>query len=165
VVKREFIAASAATVMAVIGATGCSHDAAGTGTSTPPAVAGGHFVGHWQRHASTMDITPTTVTMFLGLGNGPCSEDPRAACAETDTLAVESSGDTQLTLSVTAVSYGLANGQTAGDTPPNATSTAVGDAVRLSWQAPGLLEEVRKAGSYYWCGDGVSQSDEARCGA
>ena len=37
---------------------------------------------------------------------GPCSQG-QAACSETDTLGVVSGDETQLTLTVTAVSYGL----------------------------------------------------------
>jgi hypothetical protein len=111
-----------------------------------------------------MDITPKTVTMFLGLGNGPCAQDPQAACSERDTLAVVSGDDMQLTLTVTAVSYGLLNGQTTSN-PTNPTPTVVGDSIQLVWEAPGLLEEMQQAGNDYWCGAGVSESDESRCGA
>jgi hypothetical protein len=102
--------------------------------------------------------------MFLGLGNGPCVEDPQAACSETDTLAVVPSNDTQLTLTVTAVSYGLLNGQTTSN-PTNRTARVVGDSIQLVWQAPGLLEEMQQTGNDYWCGAGVSQSDASQCGA
>jgi hypothetical protein len=47
----------------------------------------------------------------------------------------------------------------------------VGDSIQLVWQAPGLLKQtVLKGfpgwqGDLYWCGAGVSQSDQQRCGA
>src|ERR1700739_1808324 len=106
----------------VVTATACSKSTSGTGTSTPPATgttasspgnvssptgspapsatASARFVGHWQRHASTLDITPTTATLSAGLGMGPCSQG-RAACSEIDTLAVTSGGGPQLTPPVT----------------------------------------------------------------
>jgi hypothetical protein len=134
-------------------------------------MANARFVGHWQRHASTLDITPTTATLVAGLGMGPCSQG-QAACSETDTLGVVSGDDTQLTLTVTAVSYGLNNGQTTSVNPSPGPSTAVGDSIQLVWQAPGSLKQTVvkgfpgwHGGDLYWCGAGVSPSDNQRCGA
>ncbi len=142
-----------------------------TGSITPPGTAGARFVGHWQRHVSTLDITATTATLFAGLDMGPCSEG-QAACSETDTLGVVSGDDTQLTLAVTAVSYGLKNGQTTSVNPSPGPSTAVGDSIQLLSQAPGLLKQTVlkgfpgwQGGDLYWCGAGVSPSDQQRCGA
>ena len=84
--------------------------------ASPSGTASARFVGHWQRHVSTLDITATTATLFAGLDMGPCSQG-QAACSETDTLGVVSGDDTQLTVAVTAVSYGLKNGQTTSGQP------------------------------------------------
>jgi hypothetical protein len=181
------IAIAGLTVVAV----GCSKNTSGTGTSSTtsaapsPAVsavnstssataasgtASAHFVGYWQRHQSTLDITPTTATLFAGLGNGPCSQGT-AACSEIDTLAVVSGDDNQLTLAVTAVNYGLNDGQTVSVNPSPGPSTATGDSIRLVLQAPGLLKQtVVKGfpgweGDLYWCGASVSPTDSKHCGA
>jgi hypothetical protein len=141
-----------------------------TSTASTPATASAPFVGHWQRHQSTLDITPTTATLFAGLGNGPCSQGT-AACSEIDTLAVAFADNTQLTLSVTGVNYGLKDGQTTSVNPSPGPSTAVGDSIQLVLQAPGLLKQtVVKGfpgweGELYWCGAGVSQTNNVRCGA
>jgi hypothetical protein len=102
---------------------------------------------------------------------GPCSQG-QAACSETDTLGVVSGDETQLTLTVTAVSYGLKNGQTTPANPSPGPSTAVGDSLQLVSQAPGLLKQTVlrrfpgwQGGDLYWCGAGVSPQDQQRCGA
>ena len=140
--------------------------------ATSTATASARFVGHWHVHDATLDITPTTATIVSSLGMGPCSAGPQAACSETDTLGVVSGDDTQLTLTVTGVSYGLHNGQTTSVNPSPGPSTAVGDSIQLVWQAPGLLKATVlkgfpgwQGGNPYWCGAGVSQSDQERCGA
>jgi len=172
-----------------VAAAGCSTNTSGTGassttgaspspaapsaTSTASAsgTASGRFVGHWQRHVSTLDITATTATLFAGLDMGPCSQG-QAACSETDTLGVVSGDETQLTLAVTAVSYGLKNGQTTPANPSPGPSTSVGDSLQLVSQAPGLLKQTVlkgfpgwQGGDLYWCGAGVSPPDQQRCGA
>jgi hypothetical protein len=191
--KPGLLIAVTATAIVAVAAAGCSKNTSGTGTSSttgattstvapsatstassgstgPSATASARFVGHWQRHASTLDITPTTATLFAGLGMGPCSQG-QAACSETDTLGVVSGDDTQLTLAVTAVSYGLNNGQTTSVNPSPGPSTAVGDSIQLVWQAPGLLKQTVLhgfpgwQGDLYWCGAGVSPSDQQKCGA
>jgi hypothetical protein len=123
-----------------------------TSTASSSATASAHFVGHWGRHASTLDITPTTATLFAGLGNGPCSQGT-AACSEIDTLAVLSGDDTELTLAVTGVSYGLKDGQTTSVNPSPGPSTAVGDSIQLVLQAPGLLKQTVVKGFPGWRGD------------
>jgi hypothetical protein len=87
-------------------------------------------------------------------------------------MGVVSGDDTQLTLAVTAVSYGLKNGQTTSVNPSPGPSTAVGDSIQLVSPAPGLLKQtVLKGfpgwqGDLYWCAAGVSPSvDQGRCGA
>ena len=142
-----------------------------TGTASASGTASARFVGHWQRHASTLDITATTATLFAGLDMGPCSQG-QAACSETDTLGVVSGDETQLTLAVTAVSYGLKNGQTTPANPSPGPSTSVGDSLQLVSQAPGLLKQTVlkgfpgwQGGDLYWCGAGVSPPDQQRCGA
>ena len=142
-----------------------------TSTATASGTASARFVGHWQRHVSTLDITATTATLFAGLDMGPCSQG-QAACSETDTLGVVSGDETQLTLTVTAVSYGLKNGQTTPANPSPGPSTAVGDSLQLVSQAPGLLKQTVlrsfpgwQGGDLYWCGAGVSPQDQQRCGA
>jgi hypothetical protein len=172
-----------------VAAAGCSTNTSGTGassttgaspspaapsaTSTASAsgTASARFVGHWQRHVSTLDITATTATLFAGLDMGPCSQG-QAACSETDTLGVVSGDETQLTLAVTAVSYGLKNGQTTPANPSPGPSTSVGDSLQLVSQAPGLLKQTVlkgfpgwQGGDLYWCGAGVSPPDQQRCGA
>ena len=141
-------------------------------SAAPSATASAHFVGHWHVHDAQMDITPTTATMTVGGGIGPCTQNPQLACSETDTLAVVSGNDKKLTLKVTAVSYNLGNGQTTSVNPETGPSTAVGDVIRLAWQAPGLLKQTvlhgfpgSQGGNPYWCGDGISQSDKEKCGA
>ena len=172
-----------------VAAAGCATNTSGTGASSTtgasssPAVpsatstasasgaASARFVGHWQRHVSTLDITATTATLFAGLDMGPCSRG-QAACSETDTLGVVSGDETQLTLTVTAVSYGLKNGQTTPANPNPGPSTAVGDSLQLVSQAPGLLKQTVlngfpgwQGGDLFWCGVGVSPRDQQRCGA
>lgn len=198
VVKSGLVSGLVIAVAGIVTAVvGCSKTMPGTGTSSTTAVvsspavvtstasassgptasigssgtAGAPFVGHWQRHVSTLDITATTATLFAGLGMGPCSQG-RAACSETDTMGVVSGDDTQLTLAVTAVSYGLKNGQTTSVNPSPGPSTAVGDSIQLVSPAPGLLKQtVLKGfpgwqGDLYWCAAGVSPSvDQGRCGA
>lgn len=165
--------ASSATAPPATGTAGSSpgNVTSPSGSPVPSATASARFVGHWQRHASTLDISPTTATLFAGLGAGACSQG-QAACSETDTLGMVSGDDTQLTLTVTAVSYGLNNGQTTSVNPSPGPSTAVGDSIQLVWQAPGLLKQTVlhgfpgwQSGDLYWCGAGVSQSDQQRCGA
>ena len=102
---------------------------------------------------------------------GSCSRG-KAACSETDTLAVVSGDDTQLTLAVTAVNYGMKNGQTTPVNPSPGPSTAVGDSIQLVAEAPGLLKQtVVKGfpgwqGDLYWCRPGLTPSaDQGRCGA
>jgi hypothetical protein len=137
-----------------------------SGSAVPSATASARFVGHWQVHGATLDITPATATIVAGLGMGPCSENPQAACSETDTLAVVSGNDTQLALTVTAVSYALHNGQTTSVNPNPGPSAAEGDSVQLVWQAPGLLKQtVGQGGNPYWCGAGISESNRTLCGA
>lgn len=187
VVKSGLVIAIAGIV--TVSAAGCSKNMSGTGTSsttgvpsTPaatsatstasgPGTAIARFVGHWQRHVSTLDVTATTATLFAGLDMGPCSQG-QAACSETDTLGVVSGDDAQLTLTVTTVSYGLKNGQTTPVNPSPGPSTAVGDSLQLVSQAPGLLKQTVLKGfpewqgsDLYWCGVGVSPSDRQRCGA
>jgi hypothetical protein len=180
-VKLGWMVAITAT-MITFGTAGCSKNTSGivtppntgapTASAAPSATAGARFVGHWQVHDATLDITPTTATIVESLGMGPCSAGPQAACSETDTLGVVSGDDTQLTLTVTGVSYGLHNGQTTSVNPSTGPSTAVGDSIQLVWQAPGLLKATVlkgfpgwQGGNPYWCGAGVSQSDRERCGA
>jgi hypothetical protein len=161
--------AVAATVIVAVTVAGCSRHTSGTGAS---ATAGARFVGHWQVHDETLNITPTTATRVASLGMGPCMQDPQAACSENDTLAVSSGNDTQLTLTVTGVSYVLHSGQTTSVSPSTGPSTAVGDSIQLVWQAPGLLKQTvlkgfpgLQGGNPYWCGAGISQSDQQKCGA
>jgi hypothetical protein len=188
VVKSGLAIAIAIAGVVTVAAAGCSKNTSGTGTSSttgapsstssgptgsssPSGTASARFVGHWQRHVSTLDITATTATLFAGLDMGPCSQG-QAACSETDTLGVVSGDDTQLTVAVTAVSYGLKNGQTTSVNPSPGPSTAVGDSIQLVPQAPGLLKQTVlkgfpgwQGGDLYWCGAGVSPSDQQRCGA
>ncbi len=190
-IKRELAVAIGATVVVTIGAAGCSKNTSGTGappspasgtvsqtpsgpssSTAPSATASAHFVGHWHVHGASMDITPTTATMVVSSGMGPCSENPSAACSEKDGLSVVSGDDTQLTLTVTAVSYVLHSGQTTTVNPSTGPSTAVGDSIQLVWQVPGLLKATVlhgfpswQGGNPYWCGAGISQADQQRCGA
>ena len=64
-------------------------------------------------------------------------QNPQVACSESDTLTVVSGNDTELTLTVTAVSYKLSSGQTTSVSGNPGPSTAVGDSVQLVWQAQG----------------------------
>lgn len=86
-------------------------------------------------------------------------------------MGVVSGNDKQLTLVVTGVIF---TNQTGASVPnPNpGPSTAVGDTMRLSWQAPGLLKTAFlhgfpgwAGGNSYWCGAGVSQVNGQLCGA
>ena len=189
-VKPGLAVAVAATV--IVAATGCSKNtssstggsssaATASATASPStgmpsgpstsATASARFVGKWTVHDASLDITPTTATLVASLGAGPCSQDPQVPCSETDTLAVASGNDTQLTLTVTAVSYTLHSGQTTS-VNPTGPSTAVGDSIQLVSQAPGLLKETVlqgfpdwQGGNPYWCGNGISEDDQTRCGA
>jgi len=184
------VVAVVATVVVAVAAAGCSKNTSGTGTSPatstaisspgnvasptgspgPSATASAHFVGHWGRHQSTLDITPTTATLFAGLDMLSCSQG-RAACSENDTLAVTSGDDTQLTLTVTAVSYHLLSGQTTSVNPGPDPSTAVGDSIHLVWRPPGLLKQTVVKGfpgwaeGIDWCGGAGSPNERAGCGA
>ena len=180
------MAAIAATAIAAVVAAGCSKDTSGgassspsqgtpssaSGSTVPPATASARFVGDWHVHGETLKISPTTATRTASLGAGPCTQDPQVACSETDTLSVVSGNDTELTLSVTAVSYVLHSGQTTSSNAAAGPSTAVGDSIQLVWQAPGLLKRAvlngfpgLQGGNPYWCGAGISQSDKQHCGA
>ena len=186
------IAATMIVTMAVGGCskntsnTGASSTTAATGTASsgpgnssspsssavPSATASARFVGEWHVHDSSLNIAPTTATLTASAGMGPCMQDPKAPCSETDQLAVTSGNDTQLTLTVTGVSYTFNDFQTATVNPSPGPSTAVGDSIQLQWQAPGLLKAtVLKGfpgivrGNPYWCGAGISQSDAQKCGA
>jgi hypothetical protein len=137
-----------------------------------PATASARFLGHWHVHDGSLDIAPTTATINSSPGAGPCMQNPQVACSETDTLAVVSGNDTELTLNVTAVSYVLHSGQTTSTNTAGGPSTAVGDSIQLVWQAPGLLKGTvlngfpgLQGGNPYWCGAGISQSDQQKCGA
>ncbi len=186
------VAIAAATIVTVVAA-GCSKNTSGGGGSSttgappspgpgtsssassstvPSATASARFVGDWHVHGETLNITPTTATRTASLGAGPCTQDAQVACSETDTLAVVSGNDTELTLRVTAVSYVLHSGQTTSSNAAAGPSTAVGDSIELVWQAPGLLKRAvlngfpgLQGGNPYWCGAGISQSDQQRCGA
>jgi hypothetical protein len=113
-----------------------------------------------------MDITPTTATHVTSWA--PCGPGAQRSCRETDTLKVVSGNDTQVTLQVTAVSYT----DDTGASVPNPTAPAVGDEMRLDWQAPGLLKTTILhgfpgwvGGNPYWCGTGISQANLRLCGA
>jgi len=143
-----------------------------TSTASPTATASARFVGHWRVHDATLNITPATATRVASLGIGPCTQDPQVPCSETDTLAVTSGNDTQLTLTATGVSYVLHSGQTTSVSPTTGPSTAVGDSIQLVWQAPGLLKQTvlkgfpgLQGGNPYWCGAGISPTDQQKCGA
>jgi hypothetical protein len=94
-----------------------------------------------------------------------------AACSENDTLAVTSGDDTQLTLTVTAVSYKMKDGQTTPVNPGPDPSTAVGDSIHLVWRPPGLLKQTVVKGfpgwtdGIDWCGGAGSPDEKAGCGA
>ena len=142
--------------------------------STPTsaaAMARAGFVGQWHVHDATLDISDRTATMVVSLGMGPCSLGPPHPCSETDSLAVLSGDDTQLTLGVTAASFTDNTGAVAANPSPG-SSTAVGDSMQLVLQAPGLLKRVSQhgfpgweGGNPYWCGPGVSQANAQLCGA
>jgi hypothetical protein len=173
---------TAATMIVVVAAAGCSKNStAGPGpgnpsspssSTIPSATAGARFVGQWHVHDASLNITPTTATLIASLGIGTCAENTQAPCSETDQLSVVSGNDTQLTLSVTGVSYTLQGGQNTSINPTTGPSTAVGDSIQLVWQAPGLLKRTAlkgfpgwQGGNPYWCGAGISQSDAEKCGA
>jgi hypothetical protein len=170
---------TAATVVLTMAAAGCSKNATispGPGNPSSPtsstavsATASARFVGQWHVHDASLNITPTAATLIASLG--ACTDNAQAPCSETDQLAVVSGNDTQLTLSVTGVSYTLHGGQNTSVTTTG-PSTAVGDSIELVWQAPGLLERTAlkgfpgwQGGNPYWCGAGISQSDAEKCGA
>ena len=141
-------------------------------SGVPSATASARFVGEWHVHDSSLNIAPTTAALTVSAGMGPCMQDPKSPCSETNQLAVTSGNDTQLTLTVTGVSYTFNDFQTATVNPSPGPSTAVGDSIQLEWQAPGLLKAtVLKGfpgilgGNPYWCGAGISQSDAQKCGA
>ena len=145
----------------------------GASSSAPgAATASARFLGHWHVHDGGLDITPTTATINSSPGAGPCMQNPQVACSESDMLAVESGNDTELTLTVTTVSYKLSNGQTTSVSGLPGPSTAVGDSVQLVWQRQGLLKQTVlkgspswQGGNPYWCGAGISPSDQQLCGA
>ena len=145
----------------------------GASSSAPgAATASARFLGHWHVHDGGLDITPTTATINSSPGAGPCMQNPQVACSESDMLAVESGNDTELTLTVTSVSYKLSNGQTTSVSGLPGPSTAVGDSVQLVWQRQGLLKQTVlkgspswQGGNPYWCGAGISPSDQQLCGA
>lgn len=185
----------AATMIVPMAEGGCSKNTSGTGASSttaatgtassspgnssspsssvvPSATASARFVGEWHVHDSSLNITPATATLTASAGMGPCMQNPQAPCSETDQLAVTSGDDTQLTLTVTGVSYTFNDFQTATAKPTPGPSTAVGDSIQLVWQAPGLLKAAvlkgfpgMQGGIPYWCGAGISQSDAQKCGA
>lgn len=144
--------------------------AAGTAAPSATATTGSSFVGQWHVHGTTLDIAEKTATMVVNLG--PCSSGANRFCHETDALAASPSGDgTQLTLVVTAVSYAADTGAPVPN-PTAGSSTAVGDSIQLVLQAPGLLKQTvlhgfpgMAGGNPYWCGPGVSQSNDQLCGA
>lgn len=145
----------------------------GASSSTAaPATASARFLGHWHVHDGSLDIAPTTATINSSPGAGPCMQNPQVACSESDTLTVVSGNDTELTLTVTAVSYKLSSGQTTSVSGNPGPSTAVGDSVQLVWQAQGLLKQTVlngfpgwQGGNPYWCGAGISPGDQQLCGA
>jgi hypothetical protein len=142
-----------------------------TSATSATATASASFVGQWHVHGATLDIAQRTATMVVSLGMGPCSLGAPHACSETDSLAVLSGDDTQLTLGVTAVSFTDNTGASAPNPSPG-SSTAVGDSMQLLLQAPGLLKRMAlhgfpgwEGGNPYWCGPGVSQANAQLCGA
>jgi hypothetical protein len=191
--RSALVVGIAATAIVTVVVAGCSKHTSGGGASSttsspsssgagtsssassstaPSATASARFVGKWHVHDATLNITPTAATRIASLGLGPCTQDPQVACSETDTLAVVSGNDTELTLNVTAVSYVLHSGQTTSTNTAGGPSTAVGDSIQLVWQAPGLLKGTvlngfpgLQGGNPYWCGAGISQSDQQKCGA
>jgi hypothetical protein len=141
-------------------------------SAAPSATASAPFLGQWHVHDGSLDITPTTATINSSPGAGPCMQNPQIACSEADTLAVDSQTGNELTLTVTAVSYKLSNGQTTSVSGNPGPSTAVGDSVQLVWQRQGLLKQTVlkgfpswQGGNPYWCGAGISPSDQQLCGA
>jgi hypothetical protein len=165
----------AATMIVTMAVGGCSKNTSSTGASSTTAATGtanAHFVGEWHVHDSSLNIALTTATLTASAGMGPCMQNPQAPCSETDQLAVTSGNDTQLTLTVTGVSYTFNDFQTATVNPSPGPRTAVGDSIQLVWQAPGLLKATvlkgflaMQGGNPYWCGAGISQSDAQKCGA
>lgn len=177
-ISTKGVLVTAATMIVAVAAAGCSkHTVPGSPSSpssstVPSATASPRFVGQWHVHDASLDIAPTTATLTASLGIGPCTENLQVPCSETDQLAVVSGNDTQLTLTVTGVSYTLHDGQKTSVNPATGPSTAVGDSMQLVWQAPGLLEQTElkgfpgwQGGNPYWCGAGISQSDAEKCGA
>jgi hypothetical protein len=173
---------TAATVVLTLAAAGCSKNgtvgpgpgnpSSPSSSTAPSATASARFVGQWHVHDASLNISPTTATLIASLGAGACTDNAQAPCSETDQLAVVSGNDTQLTLSVTGVSYTLHGGQNTSANPTTGPSTAVGDSIQLVWRAPGLLERTAlkgfpgwQGGNPYWCGAGISQSDAEKCGA
>ena len=131
-----------------------------------PAAASTRFVGHWHVHGADLDITPTTAT--IAERAYPCSVGSQRLCRETVTFTVVSGADTQVTLQVTAASYT----DDTGAAVPKPDLPAVGDSLRLDWQAPGLLKTTFlhgfpgwADGNPYWCGPGISQANRMLCGA
>ena len=145
--------------------------AATTSSSAPPsgtATASAAFVGHWHVHGADLDITPTAATFETAASY--CKPGSQRVCREIDNLAVVAGDDKQLTLQVTAVSYT----DDTGASVPEPDLPAIGDSMRLDWQAPGLLKETilhgfpawaDPGGNPYWCGAGISQANLRLCGA
>jgi len=185
-VKPGFVVAVAGAVIVVEGLGGCATStpnssptpastttsaSVSTNSTSAAATARASFVGPWHVHDATLDIAERTATLVVSLGMGPCSLGPPHACSETNSLAVLSGDDTQVTLGVTAVSFTDNTGAVAPNPSPG-SSTAVGDSMQLVLQAPGLLKRVTlrgfpgwEGGNPYWCGPGVSQADAQLCGA
>jgi hypothetical protein len=140
-----------------------------TSSSAPPsgtATASAAFVGPWHVHGADLDITPTTATLRFRWYQ--CKPGSQRVCHETDNLAVVAGDDKQLTLQVTAVSYT----DDTGASVPEPDLPAIGDSMRLDWQAPGLLKTTilhgfpgSDGGNPYWCGAGISQANQKLCGA
>ncbi len=139
--------------------------------STATATAGAKFVGAWHVHGAGLTITPTTATIVANAG--PCGSPPgsRGLCSEKDTFSVGSSSDTQLTLSVTGVTFTDQTGSSVAN-PNQGPATAVGDTMQLTLQAPGLLKVTSlqgfpglAKGNPYWCGTGINQDNGRLCGA
>ena len=145
--------------------------AATTSSSAPPsgtATASAAFVGPWHVHGASLDITPTTATFETAASY--CKPGSQRVCRETDNLAVVAGDDKQLTLQVTAASYT----DDTGASVPEPDLPAIGDSMRLDWQAPGLLKTTilhgfpawaDPGGNPYWCGAGISQANLRLCGA
>jgi hypothetical protein len=164
--------ASSTTAATGTASSGPGNSSSPSGSAVPSATASAHFVGEWHVHDSSLNVALTTATLTASSGMGPCMQNPQAPCSETDQLAVTSGNDTQLTLTVTGVSYTFNDFQTATVNPSPGPRTAVGDSIQLVWQAPGLLKATvlkglpgMQGGNPYWCGAGVSQTDAQKCGA